>query len=160
MHLIDIQKVDYWQSKGSVRLIEQEEIILMTKLALHEKKYGKKDKKRSSYFKWDYIYINNWYTRLAVGIAVATIVSWMTLTDVYIKEIIPVFDVELGQYLSKYIPTFVILILVYTGLSTMIYNKKYEDTQKRLRRYESLLKELDQLEGLKKQREEGHYDTI
>ncbi len=141
-------------------MIEQEEVILMTKLALHEKKYGKKDKKRSSYFKWDYIYINNWYTRFAVGVALAIVISWMVLTDVYIKEIIPVFDVELSEYLSKYIVGFILLILVYTGISTVIFNKKYEKTQKRLYEYEALLKRLDYYQNAKELREEGLHDTV
>lgn len=141
-------------------MIEEEEIILMTKLALYEKKYGRKDRKRSSYFKWDYIYINNWYTRLAVGVVIAIIISWMTLTDVYIKEIIPIFDIGLGEYLSKYIPMLIVLILSYTGLSTMIYNKKYEDTQKRLQEYEKLLKQLDEFERSNKQRKEDYYGAI
>lgn len=141
-------------------MIEQEEVILMTKLALHEKRYGKMDKKRSSYFKWDYIYINNWYTRFAVGVAIAIVVSWMILTDVYIKEIIPVFDVELGEYLSRYILVFVLLILGYTGISTAIFNGKYEKTQKRLREYEALLKELDRCQNSKKLGEVGLHDTI
>lgn len=141
-------------------MIESEEIILMTKLALHEKKYGKQDQKINSYFKWDYIYIKNWYTRLAVAVAIAIVVSWIVLTDVYIKEIIPLFDVDLGQYLSKYVLGFVLLILVYTGFSTFVFNKKYEETQKRLHAYEELLKELDNYERLKELREEELHDAI
>ncbi|HHX63075.1 MAG TPA: hypothetical protein GX707_20545 [Epulopiscium sp.] len=141
-------------------MIEQEEVILMTKLALHEKKYGKKDKKRSSYFKWDYIYINNWYTRFAVGVVVAIVVFWMTLTDVYVKEIIPVFEIDLGQYLSKYILAFIGLILIYTGISTAIFNRKYENTQDRLREYDRLLKELDRHQNLKQSGEEDLHGTI
>lgn len=141
-------------------MIEQEEIILMTKLALHEKKYGKKDKKRNSYFKWDYIYINNWYTRFSVGVVAAMVIAWMTLTDIYMKEIIPVFDVELGEYLSQYILVFVLLILGYTGVSTMIFNRKYEQSQERLFEYEALLKELDQYDQSKRIIEEGLHDAV
>lgn len=141
-------------------MVEPEEIILMTKLALHEKKYGKQDAKTSGYFKWDYIYIKNWYTRLAVAVAIGMVVAWMVLTDVYIKEIIPLFDVDLGQYLSKYILGFVLMILVYTGFSTLVFNKKYEQTQQRLQTYEGLLKELDDYERLKELREEQFHDII
>lgn len=141
-------------------MVDKEEIILMTKLALHEKKYGKQDKKRSSYFKWDYIYINNWYTRFAVGIAATMVVSWMILTDVYINEIIPLLEVDLGEYLSKYVLMFVASILVYTGISTMVFNKKYEETQKRLQECDKLIKELDRYQQTKELREEGLHDII
>lgn len=135
-------------------MVDQQEIILMTKLALHEKKYGKEDKKRNAYFKWDYIYINNWYTRFAAGAAVAIIVGWMIFTDVYIREIVPVLDVSLNHYLKKYIIFFATVILLYTGISTLIYNKRYEDTKKRLRQYEKIMKGLDDYQDLKQGREE------
>ncbi len=141
-------------------VVEREEIILMTKLALHEKKHGKQDKKRSSYFKWDYIYMNNWYTRLAVAVAFAIVISWMVLTDVYIKEIVPVFDVDLWEYLSKYVVYLILLLVAYTGLSTMVFNKKYEQTQKRLQEYEALMKELDRYQHFKELREGELHDAI
>ena len=132
----------------------------MTKLALHDKKYGKIDRRRSAYYKWDYIYINNWYTRLAVGVAVAIMIGWFMFTDIYIKEIIPIFDIELSQYLPKYLAIFIGLIIVYTGISTMIFSKKYDRTQKRLRQYEELLNKLDQQQSFQQSREEGLYDSF
>lgn len=140
-------------------MVDQQEIILMTKLALHEKKYGKEDKNRNEYFKWDYIYINNWYTRLAAGVAVLIITSWMIFTDVYIKEIMPILDMPLSHYLKKYIIFFAVVILVYTGLSTLVYNRRYEDTKKRLEKYEKILKELDDYQGLRQAREGDLDDT-
>lgn len=141
-------------------MIGKEEIILMTKLALHEKKYGKQDKERGSYFKWDYIYINNWYTRFAVGVATAIVASWMVFKDVYMREIIPVFEVDLGDYLYKYILGFLALILVYSGISTLVHNRKYEKTQRRIEAYESMIEELDALQNLKELRGENLHDAI
>ena len=132
----------------------------MTKLALHDKKYGKIDKKTNAYFKWDYIYINNWYTRLATGIAVAIMIAWLVFTDIYLKEIIPIFNIELSEYLPKYMVLFALLILLYTGISTMIFNKKYEVTQRRLQGYQKMLNELDQYQSLKQSSEEDLYDTF
>lgn len=141
-------------------MVDQEEIILMTKLALHEKKYGRVDKKRNSYFKWDYIYINNWYTRVAVGIGMIILMAWMMFTDVYIDEIIPVFDVDLGEYLYEYIVFFILTIVVYTAFSTWVFNKKYEATQERLAEYDSLLKELDIYQKSKElHKEDLHHDV-
>ena len=141
-------------------MVDQQEIILMTKLALHEKKYGKEDKSRNAYFKWDYIYINNWYTRFAAGVAIFIIASWMIFTDVYIKEIIPILDVPLNQYLKKYVILFAAIILVYTGISTLVYNRRYEDTKKRLGKYEKTIKELDDYQRLKQAREGDLDGTI
>lgn len=141
-------------------MVDQEEIRLMTKLALHEKKYGKEDNKRNSYFKWDYIYINNWYTRFAVGFAIFVIMAWMIFTDIYIKEIIPIINVPLSQYFKKYIISFAIVIVIYTGLSTLVYNKKYEEMKKRQKQYEKILKKLDDYQSLKRAREENLDDDI
>lgn len=140
-------------------MVNQEEIILMTKLALYEKKYGKQDKSRNAYFKWDYIYINNWYTRFAAGVAAFMIISWMVLTDIYLKEIMPVLDITLSHYLKKYTVLFGLIILVYTGVSTLIHNKWYEDTQKRLEKYECIIQELDDYQSLKQARGREVDDT-
>lgn len=141
-------------------MVEPEEIILMTKLALHEKKYGKMDKKRNGYFKWDYIYMHNWYTRFAVGVALAMMIAWFMFTDVYIREIVPVFEIELGEYLSKYLVGFAVLLLLYTGISTLIFNKKYEASQRRIDQYQEMVDALDEYQSLKQSREEDLYDTF
>ena len=141
-------------------MVDQEEIILMTKLALHEKRYAKEDENRNSYFKWDYIYINNWYTRLAAGLAALIVIGWMILKDIYIKEVIPVLDVALEDYLGKYIIFFVVIILAYTGVSTLIFHKRYEKTQKRIDEYEKIVRELDIYQNSKQLREEGLNDTL
>ena len=46
----------------------------MTKLALYEKNHMKKDQARLNYFIEDYIYINNFKTRL--GITIITLFLW------------------------------------------------------------------------------------
>lgn len=134
-------------------MVDEQEIILMTKLALHEKKYGKEDETRNSYFKWDYIYINNWYTRFAAGLSALIIIGWLIFKDVYIGEVIPVLDVALQDYLGKYITFFVLAILVYTGVSTIIFHRRYEKTQKRIEEYEKIVKELDIYQNSKQKRE-------
>ena len=141
-------------------MVDQQEIILMIKLALYEKRYGKEDENRNSYFKWDYIYINNWYTRLAAGVAAFIIIGWMIFKDIYMEEVIPVLDVPLEDYLGKYIIFFVAIILVYTGISTLIFHKRYEKTQKRIDAYEKIVRELDVYQKTKKLREEGLDDTL
>jgi len=132
----------------------------MTKLALHEKRYGREDENRNSYFKWDYIYINNWYTRFAAGASALIIIGWMVFKDIYIEEIIPVLDVALQDYLGKYITFFVLIILAYTGVSTIIFHKRYEKTQKRIDEYEKIVKDLDSYQNSKQLREEGLDDAF
>jgi len=138
----------------------KEEIILMTKLALQDKKYARENKKLNSYFKWDYIYINNWSSRVAAGIAALIIIGWLVFKDIYMKEIIPIFEVELGRYLYKYIFFFIVLIVVYSGISTMVHKRKYQETQERLDEYQKIIRELDQYQYLKETREKDYNDTI
>lgn len=141
-------------------MASKEEIILMTKLALQDKKYARENKKLNSYFKWDYIYINNWYSRVGAGIAALIIIGWLVFKDIYMKEIIPIFEVELGRYLYKYILFFIVLIVAYSVVSTMVHKRKYQETQERLDEYQKIIRELDQCQYLKESREKDYNDTI
>ena len=123
----------------------------MTKLALYEKKHMKKDKRRLNYFIEDYIYINNFKTRLGITVIVLFFVGISILNFVNEGIVFPKSLEEfLGIYLKPYVLPWVITLIVYTCISTMIYSQRYCVSSERYRKYRKLLKQLDTYEQAQK----------
>lgn len=127
--------------------MDQKKIILMTKLAVEEKKWIKKDRKITSYFSEDYLYVNNFKTRALVlvmtGIILCAYIFWKlqngdslptTAGQVFVQYVIPYGSIMLA------------ITLVYSLLSSRVYKKKYRQAQQRINEYKKDLRELEELE--------------
>ncbi|MEG0320143.1 MAG: hypothetical protein RR627_09645, partial [Niameybacter sp.] len=69
--------------------MDEKKIILMSKLAIEEKCSIVKDKRITSYFSEDYIYINNFKTRLLVMIVTVMIIFIFTFFKIQIGGELP-----------------------------------------------------------------------
>ncbi len=137
-------------SKGCDSLIDEKKIILMTKLEMYNKKYGNEDRKRCRYFLEDYVYIKNLKTRICFTIVVLFFLAIGTMKRIVINFIIPEsLEQFIGVYIEPYIMPWLIGIVVYTMVSSWVYSKKYRKSQKRLKAYRKILKELDDYESSK-----------
>ena len=131
-------------SKGSDFLIDENKIILMTRLALYEKKYLKEDKRRMSYFFEDYVYLKNFKSRLWITILMIGVMC-LGAAEIVVEGII--FPISLTQFLEVYVKPYVvpwvILLITYTFISASVYGKRYKVSQKRYNKYKKLLRELE-----------------
>lgn len=132
-------------SKGCVALIDKDKIILMSQLALYEKRYMKEDKRITSYYREDYIYSKNFVTRLCVTICIIIFVGVNVLNKINNGENIPFDFYELFTlYIVPYSILLAVSLFIYTLISTVIYGKKYDLSQKRIQYYKDQLKKLDE----------------
>lgn len=116
----------------------------MTKLAVYEKKYIKEDKRRVSYYIEDYIYIKNFKARLSVSMVILLLIGLHTVKIVNTGLIFPTSLMQFFQvYINPYLLPWIIGLVIYTVISTYIYRKRYEVSEKRFKEYKDLLKELD-----------------
>ena len=139
-------------NKGCDSLIDQNKIILMTKLEMYNKKYGNEDRKRCKYFLEDYIYIKNFKTRVCFTLVVLFFLV-VGATKIFTQIILIPESLEqfMSTYINPYILPWLIGIVVYTLVSSWVYSKKYRASQKRLRQYRKILKELDDYESGKEE---------
>lgn len=133
-------------------MIDQNKIILMTKLEMYNKKYGKEDRVRCRYFFEDYIYIKNFKTRLYFSLVVLMFLVVgaikIVVTDLVIPESLEQF---MSAYVNPYILPWIIGLVIYTLISTWIYSKAYQKSKGRLKAYRKTLEELDAYESSKKE---------
>ena len=136
--------------KGCDSLIDQNKIILMTKLEIYNKRYGTKDRNRLKYFMEDYVYIKNFKTRLCFTLVILFILGIGSLNIIITNIVIPEsLEMFLKAYINPYILPWFIGIVFYTLISTIIYSKKYKESQQRFKGYQKLLTELDEYEKSK-----------
>jgi hypothetical protein len=131
----------FWQ----VDMINPEKIRIMAKLAIYEKNYGEKDRKANMYFKHDYIYWSNFWTRLFVFIGCLILIGLYVLDMVFVKGE----DIfSLNYYAEVYkVAVFIIsMLLLYTVIGYFSASKKYRESQARIKKQLVLLKKLDRIE--------------
>ncbi len=118
-------------------------IVLMSQLAIYEKKYGKGDFEKSNYYKEDYIYLKNMWTRVFAmlgGIILITIFCLLMLGTVGLDKTI---NYILDNH--KLFAYFIVAIFIfYTVLGRIIYSKEYVRSQKRLESYARLLNKISE----------------
>lgn len=120
----------------------------MTKLALYEKKYMQKDKRKVNYFIEDYIYLRNFWVRLGISILILFNIA-LGAFKIISNEII--FPKTMGEFFDVYIQPYVmpwlILIVVYTLISTYASGKEYRKASNRYSEYKKLLRELEKYDS-------------
>lgn len=143
--------------RGDQCLIDEEKIKLMSKLAIYEKNYGNIDGKINGYFKSDYVYIQNWWTRLSVTIAGFFIIGLILFYKIFVEKV-DIFSINYKVYGIWLGSIIVVLLIVYSMLSSYVHEKRYKASEERIRKYLQMLRQLEELK-LSVQQEEVKKET-
>lgn len=129
-------------------MVDQDKIILMTKIAVYEKRYKKKDERITNYFLEDYIYVNNFITRLGISLIILLFIGVGALKIICNGILFPHSIEEfIDIYIKAYIGPWLVAIVVYTIISSIVYGVKYRKANKRMNHYKELIKGLKEYEG-------------
>lgn len=125
-------------------MVNEEKVILMTKLAIFEKEKGKKDMVILNYFRSDYIGF-----KVLKAVLAATLSFFMVfvlyllynfetiMADIYKMDLIDVGKSILVMYLS--------IVGVYAVIVYAVYTHRYSKAKKELKDYYSKLKRLEMM---------------
>ena len=133
-------------------MIDTKTIELMTKIAIHDKRYNAKDKKISDYYRSDYIYRKNAINRISAVIGLFFVFLLVVLDMVYIKGI-DIFKLDYKTFGTTWGVSLVMILVLYTIFGGFKYGKEYDEAQKRSKKYYSMLSKLD------KQRTDRYNDS-
>jgi len=123
-------------------MYDEENIILMSKLAAYEAGTGASDLSKSQYFRKDYVYKQNMWTRFLtlLGSLIICLLRVLHITTIDGKDLFAVF--KSGESIKMLI--FIVIVQVfYTAVGMRINRNEYEKSRKRLERYYSFINELD-----------------
>ncbi|OOB77875.1 MAG: hypothetical protein BEN19_01115 [Epulopiscium sp. Nuni2H_MBin003] len=132
-------------------MVDRDKVILMTKLALIDKNHGRQDGAILSHYKSDYVFINNFKTRVLVFFVALAIwgcnLLWQIEQGLNLptnqEEIIADFIIPAAIFVGTW-------LIVYTIISTYIYRLRYNQALARNKDYEDLALELKELHQQKK----------
>jgi uncharacterized membrane protein YbhN (UPF0104 family) len=124
-------------------MINEDRVILMTKLASYESGPGKKNVAISNYFRGDYIGFQILQSIISARLAYAIVVGIYLfyhfedlMLDIYQMDLMAI-----GQAALKY---YLIMVVLYCVLSYIVYSYRYHKARKSLKNYYHNLRKLTQ----------------
>lgn len=123
-------------------MLNENKIKMMTKMAIYEKNEGKSMLKTAKYFKGDYIAFGILKTVIATTFAAIILLAMYFLCNAegMIREINNLDYIGLAKKFSLY---YVLMLVIFSGISGIVYYYRYERTRKGLKRYFSRLNKLE-----------------
>ena len=123
------------------RILDKRRIIIMAKLASYDKNFGEKDRQALKYFRTDYVYRKNMWTRFCVVLGCLIIGGVYALHFFLVEGNSPfVFDYQ-GELLNLGI-FMLVMMGIYTLISTKIHVSEFNQAERRLSNYLELIKKL------------------
>lgn len=122
-------------------MLNEERVILMTKLASYEAKEGKKNIAIGNYFRSDYISLQLMKSMVCATIAFGLIFGLYILYDIekFMQEI---YKMDLVQFAKNILVQYAVFVVVYGIISYLVYAFKYSRAKKSLKCYHNNLKKL------------------
>ncbi len=125
-------------------MLNEERIILMTKMAAYEAKEGKKNMSIGKYFRSDYIAIQVIKAVISATIAFAVGFALFIFYDfeVFMQDI---YKMDLLAFARNVLIYYAVAVVGYGGIAYVICSYRYAKAKKSLKRYSHNLKKLSSL---------------
>lgn len=130
-------------------MLNEERIILMTKLASYEAGEGKKNTAIGRYFRGDYIGVQVIKSILSATIAFAIGFGLYVLYD-FETLMMDIYKMDLFIFAKNVLMIYLAVVAVYAVLTYAIYTYRYSKAKKSLKNYYGNLKKLSALYEKKK----------
>lgn len=123
-------------------MLNEDRIILMTKMASYESNEGKKNMEIGKYFRSDYISIQVMKSVLSATICYALCFALYIFYDfeTFMQDI---YKMDLVRFAKDVLMYYVLTVIVYGVLSYIVYSVRYAKAKKSLKSYYSNLKKLN-----------------
>lgn len=133
-------------------MINKDKIIIMTKLAVYDKNYGESDKRYENYFVEDYVYRRNAGVRFSVLLGTFIILIFYYLLR-FAGDNVDVLTLDYRQEVMNIAVFVIIMLFVYTVISSITATVDYHLSERRRRKYFSMIQKLNNLSARKEQEE-------
>lgn len=126
-------------------MLNDRKIHWMARASIYEKRAGKKDLKRNEYFFSDYVRMN------ALGHLVSLTIAYILILGVYIiykmdTILAMTTNLKLGVLIREAVLIYIVLLLVYIGISVVFYAWQYQNSRGRVKKYYRMLKLIEKYE--------------
>ena len=125
-------------------MLNEERIILMTRMAIYESGEGKKNGAIGSYFRGDYISL-----QVLKSIISATLSFLLVVAVIFLYNLNTIMDglyeIDLLGVARKIIIAYIVVVVVYAVISYCIYSYKYGKARKKQKAYAGHLRRLAEM---------------
>lgn len=129
-------------------MINEEKVIMMTKMASYEANQGKKNVSILNYFRSDYIGIQLLGSIISATICALLVFGIYILYD-FENVMLDIYKVDLFEYGRHMLTRYLIFVGIYTLITYIVYAYRYSKAQNGLRVYLMNLKKLGSMYGNK-----------
>lgn len=125
-------------------MLNEERVILMTKLASYEENEGKKNVNIGNYFRDDYISIQVLKSIVCATIAYVIVFALFILYDfeTFMQDI---YKMDLIEFAKNVLMYYAVTVVAYAIVSYAVYSYRYTKAKKSLKLYYQNLKKLNSL---------------
>jgi len=117
---------------------------MMSKLAIYDQKYGSRDKKDNEYYRHDFIYRKNMWTRFyaSIGAIMLLMIYWAYRIFALEDSVFEINYQEAGIQAAIFI---LFIMALYTIIGTIRETREFAKGQRRLKNYMKMLYILDRM---------------
>ncbi len=125
-------------------MLNEERIILMTKMESYEQNEGKKNMQIGNYFRGDYISIQ--VMKSVIGATLAFVIGFalyiLCQLETFLEE---VYKMDLIAFAKNVLIYYSVTVVAYGVISYLVYSYRYSKARKSLKNYYDHLKKLNAL---------------
>ena len=123
-------------------MLNEERVILMTKLASYEQKKGKKNIRINKYFRSDYLVMQMLKTLFCTTIAYALMIGLYLLY--HFEELTEnLYQMDLIGFVKQIVMLYGVFLVVSCVITYLVYSYRYVKARKSLKQFMNNLKKLD-----------------
>lgn len=125
-------------------MLNEERVILMTRMAAYESGEGRKNGAIGSYFRGDYIGLQVLKSVISATISFVLVCAVLALYN-FDGIMDSLYDIDLFAATKKVIIAYVVVVAVYALLSYLIYSFMYKRARKKQKAYAASLRRLSEM---------------
>lgn len=125
-------------------MLDEDKIRVMTKLAVFDKEEGNKAEIASHYYKNDYISYNMIWTGITTTVAYVLSVGlcFFCKMEYFLNHLQ---NIKISHFITILIILYLVILVVFETVAFMIYRKRYDVAQNKIKSYCNDLKELEKI---------------
>ena len=121
---------------------DKQKIIIMSKLAMYDKRDFQRDSMANHYFRTDYIYKRNMSMRFFLGIGCLILMLFYVMY-LFAMDNADVFSVDYQTEALRLLALVLVVMVAYSFIGTIIYTREFVLAQRRVNKYFALMEQLD-----------------
>jgi len=140
-------------------MVNKNKIILMSKMAVYDKRHREADRAIFSYFRRDYIYRKNTWTRLSVAMGSMVLLGLYWLHRIFIYGV-DIQELDIQQSVIDSVLFLVAVMAFYTLVGTIQGTHQYHKVQKRVERYLAMMQRLGRMPDSPQEQSQGNDSAL